>query len=799
MKKLLFFLLIILSILSVTACGSDDASVTVTKTASCASDRTVHPGDKITYLFTVENPTASRKKITITDTIPQHTAFAGGDTICQNGMVEFEVTARAKTTECVSYTVEVSSDEDLIGLPIVSDAAKADDIPLSCETLYIGRTLSEGDREKFSLAVSAMLDSEMKGKELFRFIYTVAFSKVPPINEEASGVVNHLFLDRRAEETKTYTSMVAPGLYGGKKLSASTEALFLGDREESIELGDMMVGDFLFVLPSADDLSAARVYCTDGVYLYDLTESCERLEKSLSSASLSECDYYAVLRPSLAMSLYRTESFYEGETDIEKSIIATAKAYLLRGDRMQYADTRLVTSIQNYRWERGKAPEDYTTDETGYSNCTGFVHDVYLHALGWDYGDFQLKNSPEEMKAFTYFFTGNEKGAAQAELKESYLSSLQVGDIVFYSYSSNNHAMLYIGNGNLIHCSGSTHNGYVEKEEPAIRLDSVETLFDPASSRYLFSKEKPRSALYIIRPLDMWQGSEIPEQAQKRILDMQGIFAEKTCSATLGQTVNPGDTLTYTFTVFNSNSDFMTVNITDLIPENTLLLTEGGAAMARASLSWSLSLAPLEKRSVSYKVIVSEAATEGDVILCTDESKVGGILTKATPVFVGRTLTTEEQETIRETTLKMVGSELDAISLLNAIYKEALGIDAVIDVSLADLPNEIFPESGNLKKLAESGYYSEMIAPSQYGGRTVLDSERFLGERTRLTRERNLIVGDVLYLKGTSTYGLYIYLGDGVLLDLSGGLKTVDIEERLEVTLGWPMFAILRPSLAFSK
>ena len=797
MKKLFFFLLIVLSVLCITACGTDEATVTVTKSANCASDRTVHPGDKITYLFTVENLTASRQKITITDTIPQHTVFAGGDAICQNGTVEFEVTVRAKTTECVSYTVEVSSDEDLIGLPIVSDAAKADDIPLSCETLYIGRTLSEGDREKFSLAVSAMLDSEMKGKELFRFIYSVAFSKAPPINEEASGVVNHLFLDRRADETKTYTSMVAPGLYGGKKLSENTEALFLGDRETSIELGDMMRGDFLFVLPAADDISSARVYCTDGVYLYDLTDSCERLEKSLSAAALSECDYYAVLRPSLAMSLYRTESFYEGETDIEKSIIATAKAYLLRGDRMQYADTRLVTSIQNYRWERGKAPEDYTTDETGYSNCTGFVHDVFLHALGWDYGDFQLKNSPEEMKAFVYYFTGNEKGAAQAELKESYLSSLRVGDIVFYSYSTNNHAMLYIGNGNLIHCTGSTHNGYVEKEEPAIRLDSVETLFDPASSRYLFSTEKPRSALYIIRPLSVWEGSEIPEQAQKRISDMQGIFAEKTCSATLGQTVNPGDTLIYTFTVFNSNSDFVTVNITDLIPENTLLLTEEGAAMVRASLSWSLTLAPLEKRSVSYKVIVSESATEGDAILCTDESRVGGIVTKATPVFVGRTLTAEEQGKIREATLNMVGSELDAISLLNAIYGEALGIDSVIDVSLADLAYEIFPESGNLRKIAESGYYAEIIAPSQYGGRTVVDSERFLGERTRLTRERNLIVGDVLYLKGTSTYGLYIYLGDGMLLDLSSGLKTKDIDERLEVTLGWPMFTVLRPSLAF--
>ena len=166
-------------------------------------------------------------------------------------------------------------------------------------------------------------------------------------------------------------------------------------------------------------------------------------------------------------------------------------------------------------------------------------------------------------------------------------------------------------------------------------------------------------------------------------------------------------------------------------------------------------------------------------------------------MFVGRTLTAEEQGKIREATLNMVGSELDAISLLNAIYREALGIDCVIDVSLADLAYEIFPESGNLRKIAESGYYAEIIAPSQYGGRTVVDSERFLGERTRLTRERNLIVGDVLYLKGTSTYGLYIYLGDGMLLDLSSGLKAKDIDERLEVTLGWPMFAVLRPSLAF--
>ena len=120
----------------------------------------------------------------------------------------------------------------------------------------------------------------------------------------------------------------------------------------------------------------------------------------------------------------------------------------------------------------------------------------------------------------------------------------------------------------------------------------------------------------------------------------------------------------------------------------------------------------------------------------------------------------------------------------------------MIGVTREELADVIFPESGSLRKLAESGYYADMIAPSQYGGRTVKNSDRFLGERTRLTRERNLIVGDILYLQGSSSYGLYLYLGEGRLLNLAAGLAPKDLEERLEVTLGWPMFAVLRPSLA---
>ncbi len=795
MKKIFFTALFFFSLICLCSCGAKELSVE--KSSNRDQDRTVHPGDMISYVFSVENPTAFKKEVEITDVLPANTTLVGGDFTEKDGRLSLSASVKGKSTEYFSYTVRVFEDESLIGTPIVSSGATALGASVPSDTLYIGRTLNEADREKFAYAVHAMQDSKMKSAELVRFLYSIAFSNYPAIiNQSPETVVTELFLDREHEKTEAVTSAVVPGLYGGKKMNATLEACFPGVSAEGLSIADLLPGDLLYTLPTKRKPETARVYCTDGMYLYDLTDACERLGLGISAAALADCDYYAVLRPVRAMNTFcRSETLPHGETDIEKSIIATAEAFLLRGDRMQYADTRLVSSEKNYRWERGKAPEDYTTDETGYSNCTGFVHDVYLHALGYDYGNFQLREAPSAMKAYTYYLTGNETDAEKRAVERKYLASLQIGDIVFYSISSNNHAMLYIGNGNLIHCTGNTHNGYVEIEEPAIRFDRVESLFDPARSRYVFQTEKPRTALYIIRPLNTWEGSAIPEAAEKRIGDMRGVFAEKTCSATLGQTANPGDTLTYTFSVFNTNETEVKLSVSDRIPANTALLLDG-APSGQSELSWELTLAPLEKKTLSYTVKISETAVAGTAVLCTDESRVGGIAVKATPVFIGNTLTAEEQEKIVAATEKRIGSSLGAIDLINEIYREALGVENVIGVTREELADVIFPESGSLRKLAESGYYADMIAPSQYGGRTVKNSDRFLGERTRLTRERNLIVGDILYLQGSSSYGLYLYLGEGRLLNLAAGLAPKDLEERLEVTLGWPMFAVLRPSLA---
>ena len=62
----------------------------------------------------------------------------------------------------------------------------------------------------------------------------------------------------------------------------------------------------------------------------------------------------------------------------------------------------------------------------------------------------------------------------------------------------------------------------------------------------------------------------------------------------------------------------------------------------------------------------------------------------------------------------------------------------------------------------------------------------------------NLVTGDIILAKTSSGAEMYIYLGDGVLVDLYTLKKdSVDIQTRLDTLLGYKYyFAILRPSFA---
>ena len=278
-----------------------------------------------------------------------------------------------------------------------------------------------------------------------------------------------------------------------------------------------------------------------------------------------------------------------------------------------------------------------------------------------------------------------------------------------------------------------------------------------------------------------------------RISNMQGIVAEKLVSHTLGQTVNPGENITYTFKIFNSNNHTVSLNIKDSVPTGTTLLVDE-IASAERSLSWDLNLAPKEEVFVSYTVTVSENAEYGTAIHCSDNSTVCGVFVKNPVIFVGKTLSQEEQIGVVNTTLALLNSGKSSIALANEIYKTVFGIDEILGPTMSDLRSGIFLSYAGFKVIATEGNYAELIAPTLYGGKNVDNSDRFLGERTRMLWERNLIVGDILYYQSEKNGYLYIYIGDGRFIDLQKFTER-DAYERLEEAIGWKEFAVLRPSL----
>ena len=99
--------------------------------------------------------------------------------------------------------------------------------------------------------------------------------------------------------------------------------------------------------------------------------------------------------PADGLSLEENGIIYESLA--QKAIVKTALAYLARGTRVQYADTRLnVNSITpvTYRWQTGArtSPEEYTSQYIGYVNCGAFVRDVFLSAL-----DLRLASSSRSL------------------------------------------------------------------------------------------------------------------------------------------------------------------------------------------------------------------------------------------------------------------------------------------------------------------------------------------------------------------------------------------------------------------
>jgi len=783
------------------------------KVVNCSAGKTVHPGEELKYTIRVQNNGEETAAVTILDVVPDYTTLIAGGDVVSDGELSWEVTIPAGKLQEVSYIVKVDDDINLCGNASVINKAIINGISLSCPEIYIDRTFNIFDQKKVKTAIFAMSNSEFSGIELAKNIYYVATSKSFTMDGTPSEVLDKTFSDAKDEDGESAAEninlqkMVAPMLYGGKAVAGKPAAYLRGEKAETITRADLVVGDLLLI-----ENNGTKVYLYDGeAFVEMLANGVIKTDANGLLAALDTADRFAVYRPSMGIQNinYSVSEKEEELSAAQEALIATAESYLLRGSRLQYADSNMYPYGED-RFQTGvNAPEDCTVDDWGYTNCASFCHDVYLFGLDYEIGMYTTRKliaADNEIRPFYYAVTGEETEAEKEEVEKKFYETLLPGDIIVYRFSGGGHAMFYAGNGTIIHSTGYTYKyaTQVEQYEASIRYRSYRDLFTPTDSRYVFGGKLTELAL--VRPLNTWSG-EIPENTVNRMENMQGVIAEKRSFPTYGQSVNPGSDVTFRFVLTNAGEETKTLEIKDTIPQNTTLVS-GGATVEGNNLSWTVTVPAGEMATVEYTVRVND-----DKALCGNyvesRSTVGGVSVNCKKILIENTLTAEEQLKVLAALDAYEDFDASAFETANAIYKNALGVEQIlpgedfaaidegvfyIDAELTDEEKEYF-QFGR-RRLREEGTYSEMVIPSLFGSRGVAG---YPAERTRLPRTNKLMVGDLVVSKTTDGEVLCMFDGED-LVDLETGNKLEDTKVFLASLLGLDnysyFFVALRPAMA---
>lgn len=804
------------------------------KLSSHTAGVTVHPGEEVTYTYRIENTNKEEVNLDITDELSEYTTLVSGCDAADGNELSWNVSVPAGETELVSYTVKVSDDTSVCGNVIDASKGMVGGLSVTCSDNSIELTMNEVDEERLQMGMHALSDSEFEYTTLVKWIYNVAFSKSASITGTPAEVLEQIYAGATAggggnngatgeelpETVAKLLDMVPPSMFGGRGTTSKVEVMFGQPRATILSQDDFITGDILIVQKDIADATSATMYIYNGSKFLELVSN--KMNKNDASVLLEKMlsyDRFVVLRPSMVLTSLNHYKTGEREvlTPAQEAIITTAESYLLRGDRMQYDDTRF-TSSGEYRWQvREKHPEEYTRDEWGYSNCAAFTFDTYYHGLDFDIGFNKnmwntgglMDSKPAAMHVYSYTKSpsvgpADLTDAEKEAMKKEVLETLQPGDIIVVrrEASGSGHAMLYVGNETIIHSSGSNYNysNSTETYEPTVRYRSALDLFTYGDSSCIFGHETPsKSVKYfgIVRPLNV--KDTIPQYTKNRVANMKRIRAEKVSSHTSCMNINPGETITYTFAVYNANDEEVTLDVTDTIPTNTTYLS-GDASVDGNNLSWKITVPAGEKVTVSYQVKVNADVTNGTYI-GSESGTVGGVPVNCPKVLVARTLTAAEQAKLIATAKEMKGTELTDIALANALYKEVTGVENLLPGSAyADIIDGIFmtaTEQSGYLKLNPEGTYAEMVIPSMYGGRKFY-TPQWEYKRVRLPRMNQLIPGDILVSRTSSAERLHLFNGEK-FLDLCGGLAedTNHPNKRLEWLLAYGRdFAILRPSLA---
>lgn len=902
----LILALVCLASLAISGCSRDPDSASMasskqaknlvaTKTASAGGAVTAHPGGRITYTISITNNNKKAVAVKVSDTLPENTTLVSGCDNAEGNSLSWKVKKiEPGQTEKVTYTVspdytvkQVRESKEPIILKNTPAKVMKTEVPAPEKDIYVLETFNATDIRRMEMAIDSLVTANLSAKNsgnksfselnLLTMMYYVGFTCGTNFGTtELDQILNMIYdngtyntgaggtsvgAEDVVETAQNLVQRVAPTLFGGTKVPAEKDKLFRGERAKDVTIADLITGDVIVV----ENAGEYKLYIVDGKNLVHLgkTRVTRQISPDTVLPGLPQSDRYVVIRPSINMNVnlslnedeYFNDADKEGYTELEKALIATAEAYLLRGDRTQYTDDNAGKSL--YRWESGvRQPEDYTVDQYGYTNCAAFTYDVHWTTYGYAPKSYNSKGNSITLNTTANLassaargwneetLTGDNKSTIfhytpegvlsdeeKAEKTEQICSLLRPGDIICIRRTTGSgHAMLYVGGGLIIHSSGSSYSNAnkTDTHEASIRFRAVMDLFDPnivGKTSYVFNLK----SFSIIRPQNNTT-AKVTENAANRAENMQGIIAEKISSTAMGKTVNPGDTVTYTFYIFNTTKQEKQVVIKDELSQlATFVSATDGGKCADNVISWNLNIPADTRIPVSYTIKVKDDVNP-NMKIDGGKATVNGVLHKCFDTVVGHTLTAGEQAKLVEAvnTLADKKLKLNAVGQANKIYQTAFNVDNIFgsDVkTLSDLVNGsgtnnvgIFNDSSNYSDSAivvltdmNTSNACKMVAPGLFGGHNVYTSSRSNDPfyrymdmadnplRSRYFWEKDLVVGDLLVMQGEQTECLYIYTGNNTFVSLTPDtmFETQSVTDLLGYapSTDWLYTAVLRPSL----
>ncbi len=364
--------------------------------------------------------------------------------------------------------------------------------------------------------------------------------------------------------------------------------------------------------------------------------------------------------------------------------------------------------------------------------------------------------------------------------------NLRAGDI----FLSENHAVIYVGNGVVLDCSG-------KKYIPSEGTDRVENpdgaVFGRVSS-VISELNKAKKTFVLIRPLEFYAQDfdgnmdndivkndgemiEIPESTKSRI-KFSAMDINRTVDATPYGAVSQGDTLTYKVVITNNTKyqnyvnwlktsnnpgkDYNNLKVTETIPQGTEFVSANGEyQLNNGVLTWMIDVPAQSSVEISYTVRATGAV---GTMITNDGGFVDNIPSNSISNVIGKNKLNSSQ--------KEFLTALANADNANGLSAYGSGLDFAENIYKAMNVNLDLPTIENIIQNLFTPTYTEATALSVFFGEVI---------KTDMYRLQKTVASDFVTTKQMLVNGYYggyrLYLTDIEKLN-EVGLDNFDIEKE---------------------